>query len=60
MGFLLNSNETRPDTQQDSWAGAVMRKPPGIQKCDGPTDGPTERSVEARSTRLKRTKARLT
>ena len=25
----------------DGWAGAVMQKPLGIQKCDGPTDGPT-------------------
>ena len=25
----------------DGWAGAVMRKRLGIQKCDGPTDGPT-------------------
>ena len=22
----------------DGWAGAVMQKPLGIQKCDGPTD----------------------
>ena len=27
----------------DRWAGAVMRKPLGIQKCDGRTDGPTYR-----------------
>ena len=34
----------------DGWAGAVMRKPIAIQKCDGrtdrrtdgPTDGPTD------------------
>ena len=25
-------------TVADGWAGAVMRKPPGIKKCDGPTD----------------------
>ena len=25
----------------DGWAGAVMRKPLGIQKYDGPTDRPT-------------------
>ena len=25
----------------DGWAGAVMRKPLGIQKCDGPTNRPT-------------------
>ena len=27
----------------DGWAGAVMRKPLGIQKCDGRTDEPTYR-----------------
>ena len=27
----------------DGWAGAVMRKPLGIQKCDGRTDLPTYR-----------------
>ena len=27
----------------DGWAGAVMQKPLGIQKCDGRTDGPTDR-----------------
>ena len=26
----------------DSWAGAVMQKPLGIQKCDGRTDLPTD------------------
>ena len=26
----------------DGWAGAVMQKPLGIQKCDGPTDRPTD------------------
>ena len=26
----------------DGWARAVMRKPLGIQKCDGPTDRPTD------------------
>ena len=25
----------------DGWAGAVMQKPLGIQKCDGQTDRPT-------------------
>ena len=28
--------------QSDDWAGAVMRKPLGIQKCDGRTDRPTD------------------
>ena len=27
----------------DGWAGAVLRKPLEIQKCDGPTDGRTDR-----------------
>ena len=26
----------------DGWAGAVMQKPLGIQKCDGPTNGRTD------------------
>ena len=30
----------------DGWAGAVMRKPLGIQKCDGQTDGPTDRLTD--------------
>ena len=40
----------------DGWAGAVMRKLPGIQKCDGrthlptyrPTYRPTRQGVESR------------
>ena len=36
----------------DGWAGAVMRKPLAIQKCDrrtdGPTDRPTRQGVESR------------
>ena len=27
----------------DGWAGGAMRKPRGIQKCDLPTDRPTDR-----------------
>ena len=30
----------------DGWAGAVIRKPLGIQKCDGPTDGPIYRPTD--------------
>ena len=41
----------------DGWAGAVMRKPLGIHKCDGrtdrptdlPTDRPTRQGVESRA-----------
>ena len=36
----------------DGWAGAVLRKSVGIQKCDGRTDrrtdGPTRQGVESR------------
>ena len=36
----------------DGWAGAVMQKPLGFQKCDGPTDlltyRPTRQGVESR------------
>ena len=30
----------------DGWAGAVMQKPLGIQKCDGQTDQPTDRPTD--------------
>ena len=30
----------------DSWAGAVMQKPLGFQKCDGWTDLPTYRPTD--------------
>ena len=41
----------------DGWGGAVMQKPFGIQKCDGPTDRrtdlptyrPTRQGVESRA-----------
>ena len=39
------------NTVADGWAGAVVRKPLGIQKCygtDGPTDQPTRQGVESR------------
>ena len=45
----LAQKETRPDTRQsstDGWAGAVMQRPLGIQKCDGPTDGRTYRPTD--------------
>ena len=32
----------------DGWAGAVMRKPLGIQKCDLLSYGPTRQGVELR------------
>ena len=32
----------------DGWAGAVMRKPLTIQKCDRPSDRPTRQGVESR------------
>ena len=30
----------------DDWAGAVMRKPFGIQKYDRPTDGPMDQPTD--------------
>ena len=30
----------------DGWAGAVMRKPLGTQKCDGWTDGRTDQPTD--------------
>ena len=30
----------------DGWAGAVMRKLLGIQKCDRPMDQPTDRQTD--------------
>ena len=35
----------------DGWAGAVMRIPLGIQKCDGPTDGRTDGWTDRRTDR---------
>ena len=40
--FNLSQHETRPNPVADGWTGAVMQKPLGIQKCDGPTDLPTD------------------
>ena len=45
------NNESITDNEQgrihgnpvaDGWAGAIMQKPLGIQKCDGRTDGRTD------------------
>ena len=36
-------------TVADGWTGAVMQKPLAIQKCDGPTDGPTDRHGKVQS-----------
>ena len=30
----------------DGWAGAIMRKPLGIQKCDGRTDRRTDQPTD--------------
>ena len=38
----LSQHETRPNPVADGWTGAVMQKPLGIQKCDGPTDQSTD------------------
>ena len=42
----------------DGWAGAVMQKPLGIQKCDGPTDRPTYRPTRQGVESRVRTKKR--
>ena len=48
---------TRLDTWQDSWAGAVVHKPPRIQECEGPTKGPTNQPIDtARWTPMAATK----
>ena len=36
----------------DGWAGAVMRKPLGIQKCDRPTNGRTDGPTDIPTDRL--------
>ena len=41
--LTLNQGRIHGNLVADGWAGAVMRKPPEIQECDGPTDGPTDR-----------------
>ena len=44
-------------TVADGWAGAVKRKPLGIQKCDGPTDGQTDRPTDRHGKMLSRVSA---
>ena len=39
-------------TVADSWAGAAMREPPGIEKCDGPTDRPTYQPTDTARCRV--------
>ena len=43
VSFSLKQGWIHGNPVADGWAGAVMRKPLGIQKCDGPTDRPTDR-----------------
>ena len=38
---LLKQGWIHGNPVADGWVGAVMQKPLGIQKCDGPMDGPT-------------------
>ena len=40
-------------TVADGWAGAVMQKPPGIQKCDGWTDLPTDLTWQGVKSRVR-------
>ena len=48
--FQMDSNykqgQIHGEKVADSWAGAVMRKLPGIQECDGPTNEPTNQPTD--------------
>ena len=44
----MKQGRTHVNPVADGWAGAVLQKPLGIQKCDGRTDGPTRQGVESR------------
>ena len=50
---LKKQGRIHGNTVADGWAGAVMQEPIAIQKCDGRTDGPTDRptrqGVESRA-----------
>ena len=39
-------NQIHGNPVADGWAGAVMQKTFGIQKCDGRTDGPTDGPID--------------
>ena len=43
---ILEQGRIHGNPVADGWAGAVMRKPLGIQKCDRPTDLPTYRPTD--------------
>ena len=49
---LTEQGRIHGNTVADGWAGAVVRKPLVIQKCDGRTDrrtdGSTDQGVESR------------
>ena len=48
--FKAEQGRLHGNTVAVGWAGAVVRKPLGIQKCygtDGPTDGPKRHGVES-------------
>ena len=42
MISFLKQGRIHGNPVADGWAGAVMQKPLGIQKCDGSTDRPTD------------------
>ena len=50
--MLIKQGRIHGNPVADGWAGAVLRKLLGIQKCDGPTDRrtyrPTRQGVELR------------
>ena len=47
--FTEKQGRIHGNPNADGWAGAVMRKPLGIQKCDRPTDGPTDGRTDRRT-----------
>ena len=55
--MIKKQDRIHGNTVADGWAGAVMQKLLGIQKCDGwtdgrtdgPTDRPTDRQTDGRT-----------
>ena len=46
MHLFIKQGRIHGNPVADGWAKAVMRKPLGIQKCDGRTDPPTDRPTD--------------
>ena len=52
--FLINKKQGRihGNPVADGWAGAIMQKPPGIQKCDQLIDVPMYQPLDAARCRV--------